>query len=119
MFLENVKHILKVSDTKVIQYIKFKIDEIGYVLQLFEMSPHNYGIPANRERVYIVCVRNDIYNNKDIILDAHKLNLTAEDIKEENADSKYNIDGDITMVITHTILPPGCKRCLGPDVYHS
>ena len=22
-------------------------------------------------------------------------------------------------VITITILPPGCKRCLGPDVYHS
>jgi DNA (cytosine-5)-methyltransferase 1 len=99
MFLENVKHILKVGDGKVIEYIKNKIEKAGYKWQIFQMSPHNYGIPANRERVYIVCVRNDIYNNKDIILDAHKLNLTAEDIKEENADSKYNIDGDVEAVL--------------------
>ena len=37
MFLENVKHILKVGDKKVIEYIKRKIDEIGYNLQIFLM----------------------------------------------------------------------------------
>ena len=60
MFLENVKHILKVSNGEVIEYIKHKIAETGYKLQIFQISPHNYGIPQQRERVYFVCVRNDI-----------------------------------------------------------
>jgi site-specific DNA-cytosine methylase len=46
MFLENVKHILKVGDGKVIEYIKNKIEKAGYKWQIFQMSPHNYGIPA-------------------------------------------------------------------------
>ena len=56
MFLENVKHILKVSNGEVIEYIKQKIDKTGYKLQLFKMSPHEYGIPQQRERIYFVCV---------------------------------------------------------------
>ena len=60
MFLENVKHILKVSGGKVIEYIKNKIAATGYQLQIFQISPHNYGIPQQRERVYFVCVRNDV-----------------------------------------------------------
>ena len=55
MFLENVKHILKV-----IEYIKKSIDDNGYHLQLFQISPHQYGIPQQRERVYFVCIRKDI-----------------------------------------------------------
>ena len=44
MFLENVKHILKVSNGDVLEYIKEKIKLNGYVLQIFQI-PHNYGIP--------------------------------------------------------------------------
>ena len=68
MFLENVKHILKVSKGEVISYIKNKIAQTGYTLQLFQISPHNYGIPQQRERVYFVCIRNDIYNGTNIKL---------------------------------------------------
>ena len=55
MFLENVKHILKVSNGEVLKYIKQKIKDTGYQLQIFNMSPHNYGIPQQRERIYFVC----------------------------------------------------------------
>ena len=40
-----------------------KIDELGYYLQIFKISPHQYGVPQQRDRVYFVCVRNDIHNN--------------------------------------------------------
>ena len=52
-------------------YIKNKIKSTGYVLQIFQMSPHNYGVPQQRERVYFVCVRNDIYNNSPIVLEPY------------------------------------------------
>ena len=57
LFLENVKHILKVGNGKVIEYILDKLDKTGYNVQYFKMSPHEYGIPQQRERIYFVCIR--------------------------------------------------------------
>ena len=96
-FLENVKHILKVGNQEVITYIKNQIAVIGYHLQIFEISPHEYGIPQQRQRVYFVCVRNDIYNGKEIKLPEkiNKINLSNFLDKKENIDKKYFIDGDI------------------------
>ena len=101
MFLENVKHILKVSNGKVIQYIKDRIATIGYNLQMFQISPHNYGIPQQRERVYFVCIRNDIYNGTDIILPKYHGNIDFNRFldKRENIAPKYFINGDILHVL--------------------
>ena len=102
MFLENVKHILKVSDGEVINYIKEKIDSIGYNLTLFQLSPHNYGIPQQRERVYFVCVLKTLQppvNSKPTII----LNPTIDPktidfnkfINNDNMPSKYYINSSI------------------------
>jgi len=99
MFLENVKHILKVSDGEVIEYIKNRIKDTGYSLQIFPMSPHNYGIPQQRERIFFVCVRNDIYNGNDITLIDNNLNLTPNDIIEDVVDKKYNINNETKNVL--------------------
>lgn len=99
MFLENVKHILKVSNGEVFNYIQEKIKMIGYTLQLFHMSPHNYGIPQQRERIFFVCVRNDIYNDKQIELYSKNLNLNCSDIIEEHPDIKYQINDEIKQVL--------------------
>ncbi len=98
MFLENVKHILKVDNGKVIEYVRQKLDENNYTLQLFHMSPHNYGIPQQRERIYHVCVRKDIYNGKDVVLPPITENTIELDkfmLKEEEVDDKYFISGDV------------------------
>jgi DNA (cytosine-5)-methyltransferase 1 len=101
MFLENVKHILKVSNGEVIQYIKNKIDNIGYMLQLFEISPHNYGIPQQRERIYFVCIRKDIYNGKNIELPKYvgPLDFNRFLDKKEDIHEKYFIKGDVLNVL--------------------
>lgn len=101
MFLENVKHILKVSNGEVIQYIKREIASIGYTLQLFQISPHNFGIPQQRERVYFVCIRNDIYNGTDVVLPSYKgkidFNLFLD--KKADIDAKYFIKDDTLHVL--------------------
>jgi len=101
MFLENVKHILKVSNGEVIEYIKNKIATLGYTLQLFQISPHNYGIPQQRERVYFVCVRNDIYNGTDIVLPTYigKMEFQKFLDKKEEIAEKYFIKGDTLDVL--------------------
>ena len=101
MFLENVKHILKVSNGEVITYIKGKIATIGYKLQLFQISPHNYGIPQQRERVYFVCVRNDIYNGNDIVLPKYHGKIEFQKFldKKEEINEKYFIKDDTLNVL--------------------
>jgi DNA (cytosine-5)-methyltransferase 1 len=101
MFLENVKHILKVSKGEVIDYIKDKIKKTGYTLQLFQISPHNYGIPQQRERVYFVCVRNDIYNGTEIKLPTFIGGCDFKKFldKKENIDEKYLIKDDTLNVL--------------------
>ena len=98
MFLENVKHILKVDGGKVITYIRKKLDDNNYTLQLLNMSPHNYGIPQQRERIYHICVRKDIYNGTDVELPEIQdtvIELDKYMLKEEEVDPKYKIDGDV------------------------
>tara|TARA_Y100000389_G_C17456478_1_gene518506 strand:+ start:302 stop:1687 length:1386 start_codon:yes stop_codon:yes gene_type:complete len=101
MFLENVKHILKVGDGEVIEYIKKKLDYYDYNVQIFQISPHEYGIPQQRERVYFVCVRKDIYNQKQIKLPSCDKKIIFEDYldKKEDIDNKYFIDGDILQCL--------------------
>lgn len=98
MFLENVKHILKVSNGEVYKYIVDKIKKSGYVLQVFQLSPHKYGIPQQRERVFFVCVRQDIYNEREIILNERMYEITINDIMREKND-KYLIQIDIKNVL--------------------
>ena len=101
MFLENVKHILKVSNGEVIEYIKKRIASIDYTLQLFQISPHNYGIPQQRERVYFVCVRNDIYNGKDVVLPIYTGKIEFDKFldSKESIDDKYFIKDNTLNVL--------------------
>jgi len=103
MFLENVKHILKVSNGEVIEYIKYKIAETGYKLQIFQISPHNYGIPQQRERVYFVCVRNDISLDSEIALPPTTkcVDSTFQKFLDNKTSipPKYFIKGDILNVL--------------------
>jgi len=101
MFLENVKHILKVGNGEVIQYIESEINRIGYHLQKIEVSPHHYGIPQQRERIVFVCIRNDIYKEHPIDI---QLPPRVSEYKyifqdKDEVDKKYLVDGDILQCL--------------------
>ena len=100
LFLENVKHILKVDDGKVIKYILDKLDKNDYKVQIFHMSPHNYGIPQQRERIYFVCVRKDIYKHdldESQLLYPKNTDYNFSDFLDnyDDIDAKYLIKGDL------------------------
>ena len=102
MFLENVKHILKVGDGEVIKYIKEKLDTINYNVQIFNMSPHEYGVPQQRERVYFVCVRKDIYKSPVELLTPKTNQIVFQDYldKKEDIDDSYFLNGDLLECLT-------------------
>jgi DNA (cytosine-5)-methyltransferase 1 len=99
MFLENVKHIRKVDDGKVFQYILDEMDKNGYVLKedetIFGLSPHQLGVPQQRERVIFVCIRKDLYDPlKKIQLNISKnIEINFDKIIDTNEEEtqKYKI----------------------------
>jgi DNA (cytosine-5)-methyltransferase 1 len=106
MFLENVKHIKKIDNGNTFNHIVKRINETGYYVNnkdtIFELSPHNLGIPQQRERVIFVCIRNDIYDSNktiDFKLPNKKINLDKIIEKNTNLTNKYKIPKDIENIL--------------------
>ena len=100
MFLENVKHIMKIDNGNAYKYILEKLDENNYYVQTFTLSPHNYGIPQQRERVFFICIRKDIYNKEEIELKYEENEkIILKNFLEKNPDKKYKISGDILKIL--------------------
>jgi DNA (cytosine-5)-methyltransferase 1 len=100
MFLENVKHIRKIDNGKVFEYLLQKIDSIGYSCNVIEISPHELGVPQQRERVIFICIRNDIYDkDKKIDYTPSNKQIILENFLEKNPDKKYNVSNEIKSVL--------------------
>ena len=55
--IENVKGILSSKNSsgkKVIEIIKTTFEKIGYTITIWDLNAANYGVPQNRERIFIV-----------------------------------------------------------------
>ena len=52
--LENVPNLEKHDKGKTWDHIKEKLEKAGYAVKLERLSPHNFGIPQIRQRMYIV-----------------------------------------------------------------
>jgi DNA (cytosine-5)-methyltransferase 1 len=106
LFLENVKHIKKIGDGEVFKHILKRIDESGYYVDeqksVFELSPHELGIPQHRERVIFVCIRKDIYKKeKEIVIIPPNIPINIDGIIETNQviTNKYTINKEIENVL--------------------
>ncbi|OAB49165.1 DNA cytosine methyltransferase [Mycoplasmopsis gallinarum] len=62
IILENVRNLISHDNGNTIKIIKEVLDELNYNIKVVIMSPHQIGIPQLRERVYILGVRKEIYN---------------------------------------------------------
>ena len=65
------------------------------------MSPHKFGIPQQRERVYFICVRKDIYKQPVELIEPETDIINFNDYldKKDTIDPKYFINGDILDVL--------------------
>jgi len=60
IFCENVKGLTIHDKGKTFDIIKGTLEEIGYVVYEKVLNSRDFGVPQNRERIYIVAFRNDI-----------------------------------------------------------
>lgn len=103
LFLENVKHIKKIDDGKVFEEIMRRIKETGYTAHITELSPHQLGVPQQRERVIFTCIRNDIYDpakSLEFPLPNVPINVGAIFETDPAKTAKYRISKDDEAILT-------------------
>ncbi len=57
VLLENVRQLFHHDEGRTWATIHQKLNQLGYGVRIAILSPHQFGIPQHRERVYIVCRR--------------------------------------------------------------
>ncbi len=64
IFCENVKGLLNHDRGRTFKIICNAFEQIGYKIFHKVLNSRDFGVPQNRERIYIVCFRNDIAPEK-------------------------------------------------------
>ena len=62
VFMENVKNFATHDKGNTLEVVKATMEELGYTFYQKVLNAVNYGIPQKRERIYMVCFRNDLDN---------------------------------------------------------
>lgn len=101
VFLENVKNFANHNNGKTLSVIKNIMLELGYNFQYDVLNSANYGIPQNRERIYIVCFRNDIKIKNFSFPKPFKLNKFVEDFLLPNKEVKNLIINRKDLIISN------------------
>lgn len=63
VFMENVKNFATHDDGKTLEVVKGTMEELGYTFYQKVLNAVDYGVPQKRERIYMVCFRNDLEIN--------------------------------------------------------
>ena len=63
VFMENVKNFATHDDGKTLEVVKGTMEELGYKFYQKVLNAVDYGVPQKRERIYMVCFRNDLEIN--------------------------------------------------------
>ena len=60
LFLENVKNLVRHNKNMTFKYMLNILKDLGYDVYYKILNAGDFGVPQNRERVYIVCFRKDL-----------------------------------------------------------
>lgn len=87
--IENVKNLTSKRFKNEFNSILEDLEKLGYNNYWKVLNSKDYGIPQNRERVFIVSIRKDIDRNDFDFPSPIPLQLKLKDILEESVDEKY------------------------------
>lgn len=90
IFCENVKGLTIHDKGRTFKVIKRAFEQIGYTVYDTVLNSKDFGVPQNRERIYIVAFRNNIDSSSFKFPEGYNSDTKIKDIMEENTVSvKY------------------------------
>ena len=118
---ENVKNLTGKKFKEQFEIVLKSLEDAGYNNYWKVLNAKDYGIPQNRERVFIISIRKDIDDGKFVFPEAVPLELRLKDMLEDEVDEKYylsekgrlyvtdpkrlqhkytQVDGDVSLCVT-------------------
>ena len=91
---ENVKNLTGKKFKEEFKSVLDGLTDAGYNNYWQVLNAKDYGIPQNRERVFIVSIRKDIDNGNFRFPPKQQLKCVAKDFLESVVDDKYYLDND-------------------------
>ena len=90
IFCENVKGLINHDKGNTLNIIINTFEKLGYKVFINVLNSKDFGVPQNRERIYIVCFRNDIAPNEFNFPKPIKEKVSIKDILDKApVSSKY------------------------------
>lgn len=89
--LENVKNLKSHDKGNTFKVIKNTLEDLGYKVYYKVLKARDFGVPQNRERIYIVGFRKDLKNIDFKFPDPLNIKTSVGDILEDSVDEKYTI----------------------------
>lgn len=90
IFCENVKGLTIHDKGRTFQVIKETFENLGYKVFYKILNSKDFGVPQQRERIYLVCFRNDIAPQQFIFPEGNKKKVCLQDILDDApVPSKY------------------------------
>lgn len=87
---ENVKAVLSNDEGRTWETMSKVFTDLDYTWKYSVLNARNYGIPQNRERVFVVGIRNDLVTSKEFEFPKPvELNSTMKDFLLDNVSGKY------------------------------
>lgn len=107
--LENVKNIMNHDSGKTFSRIIHELESLGYICYHHVFNSQDYGVPQRRNRCYIVAFLREYFDIRDKELpwpEKQELNVTTQDLLDDDVESKYFC----SKKIIKTILGSGTKN---------
>ncbi|NQE00043.1 DNA cytosine methyltransferase, partial [Staphylococcus xylosus] len=103
VLLENVKGLFSHDKGRTFGTIIQALDELGYVTEWGLFNSKYWGVPQNRERVYILVTRKDVYSQPklfDLLKQQTEVTTRLVDVLEDEVDEKYYLSEEKTKKLT-------------------
>ena len=100
---ENVKNLTSKKFKKEFDIVLSSLEQAGYNNYWQVLNAKDYGIPQNRERVFIVSIRKDVDNGMFEFPDPFELELRLKDMLENEVDEKYYLSQELTEKIRYRL----------------
>lgn len=91
---ENVKNIVGKKFKDTFKMFTDELDEYGYNVYWKVLNAKDYGIPQNRERVYLIFIKKELDNGKFKFPEPFYNGTRLKDILEDEVDEKFYISND-------------------------
>lgn len=103
VLLENVKGLLSHDKGRTYGTIVQALDELGYFIEWGLFNSKYWGVPQNRERVYILVTRKDVWKEPklfNLLKQQTSIDTRLVDILETDVDESYYLSEEKTRKLT-------------------